>query len=127
VSTRIEIPAHCAQSLERWYGALPLEVRVLRGSFLGWLFGLTGQHGVTVNSTVHWTRHAPPIDSEAGTVLLGHELFHVLQQQEMGWLRFLAGYLRHWRPRHVERGWEHPYEVSAYQRGREIREALKQA
>jgi hypothetical protein len=75
-------------------------------------------------------RHRAAVDLGPGldgTVLLGHELFHVVQQRDMGWLRFLAAYLRHWRPKHVRRGWEHPYEVPAYARGREIREALERA
>lgn len=125
MSTRLIVPEEAAGKLAFWYGTLPPAVRVLRGSIIGWMFGLSGQHAVTINGTVHWTKHAPALESAEGTPLLGHELFHVVQQREMGWWRFLAGYVWHWRPRHIRRGWEHPYEVPAYARGREIRAALR--
>lgn len=120
MATRVPVPTQTAAKLEQWYGRLPLEVCVLRGSFFGWLFGLTGQHAVTINGTVHWTKHAPALSESSGISLLGHELFHVVQQREMGWARFLAGYVWRWRPVHIKRGWEHPYEAAAYRRGREI-------
>ena len=124
MSERIEVPTEVCHKLEPWYGELPGEVPVLRGSLLGWAFGLIRQHAVTINGTVHWTSRAPELASLGGTALLGHELFHVLHQAEVGWWRYLAGYVCRWRPSHIRHGWEHPYEVDAYARGREIREAL---
>ena len=111
-----------------WYGdELPAGVRLLRSSLFGWLFGSAGQHAVTINRTVHWTRHAPALETAPGTALLGHELYHVVQQQEMGWWRFLARYLWGWRPAHIKRGYEHPLERPAYDRQAEIRRAIGQA
>ena len=127
MAIRVPVPDEAVLALAPWYGTLPQEVRVLRGSVLGWLFGLTGQHAVTINGTIHWTKHATPLAGNKATALLGHELFHVVQQQEMGWWRFLTGYIWHWRPKHVRRGWEHPYEVPAYARGSEISSAIQNA
>ena len=125
MAQRVTVSTELAERLAPWYGsALPSEVPVLCGSLAGWLFGLSGQHAVTINGAVHLTGHAPELSTVDGTVLLGHELYHVEQQRQLGWWRFLAGYLWRWRPAHIRRGWEHPYEVPAYARGREIREAL---
>jgi len=98
--------------------------RVLRGSALGWLFGRFKQGAVTVNGTVHLTPAAPDLLSPQGTALLGHELFHVEQQAQMGWWRFLLQYVAAWRPRHVRDGRSHPLEAPAYLRGEEIGRAL---
>ena len=124
MSERIEVPTEVCDKLEPWYGELPRNVRMLRGSLLGWVFGRAGQHAVTINGTVHWTSRAPELESVGGTVLFGHELFHVVHQANVGWWRYLAGYVRHWRPKHIKHGREHPYEVDAYARGEEIRAAL---
>jgi hypothetical protein len=102
-------------------------VRVVTGSLLGTVFGLTGQHAVTIDGTVHWTKHAPGIDTLDGAVLYGHELFHVVDQRAQGWWRYLVRYVWHWRPRHVKHGSEHPAEDPAYERSREIRARLEQA
>lgn len=98
---------------------------MLRGSLFGWVFGRFGQHAATINRTVHLTPRAPDLESVPGVVLLGHECYHVLQQQEMGWWRFLAAYICRWRPSHVSRGWEHPLERPAYERGREVLQTLR--
>lgn len=114
-------------ALRPWYpDDLTAGVPVLRGSFFGWLFGLNGNHAVTINGTVHLTKRAPSEGSLGWTVLLGHELFHVEQQAAMGWWRFLARYLCHYRPRHLRSARAHPYEIPAYARGREIRERLEE-
>ncbi|MCY4625279.1 MAG: DUF4157 domain-containing protein [Chloroflexi bacterium] len=112
-------------ALRPWYseevmGAVP----VLRGSFFGWLFGLNGNYAVTINGTVHVTKRAAVEGSMNWTVLMGHELFHVEQQAAMGWWRFLARYLWHYRPRHLRSARSHPYEIPAYARGAEIRARL---
>ena len=98
---------------------------MLQGSLFGLLFGLFGQHAVTINKSVHVTHRAPDLDSDSGTVLVGHELFHVVQQQEMGWWGFLARYVLNWRPSHVSAGWKHPLEEPAYARGTEIKQSLR--
>ena len=124
MSRRVDVPDEVCRKLEPWYGELPRNARVLSGSLFGWVFGATGQHAVAINGTVHWTSKGPDLESTGGTVLLGHELFHVVQQADDGWWRYLAGYVWHWRPRHIKHGSEHPYEAAAYARGDEIRAAL---
>ena len=122
---RVPVPDRTRRLLRQWYPEdLTEETTVVRGSVFGWLFGRFGQHAVTVNRTVHLTSDAPGLESDAGIVLLGHELYHVVQQQEMGWWRFIARYVWSWRPSHVSEGWRHPLEEPAYARGREIRGSL---
>ena len=113
--------------LRHWYAEELLEkTPVLRGSFFGGAFGLFGQAAVTIDGTVHLTRHAPDdLDSVVGVALLGHELFHVVQQREIGWGRFLGKYVLSWRRWHVRDGRAHPLEAPAYARGEEIRRALE--
>ena len=111
--------------LRLWYGDDLLDgVRALRGSFFGWLFGLNGNHAVTINGTVHVTRRAPLEGSLGWTVLIGHELYHVEQQAAMGWWPFLLRYLWRYRPHHLRSARSHPYEVPACKRGAEIRAAV---
>ena len=125
MSRRVEAPEATAQHLSRWYGPdLPYQAVLLRGSFIGWLFGMSGQAAVTINKTVHFTPRAPDLASHRGIALLGHELFHVLQQTQIGWWPFIFRYLIGWRPTHVREGWRHPLERPAYDRGREIRDSL---
>ena len=125
MAKRMVIPQNSAQELTSWYDEhLLSNTPVLQNSIFGWLFGLFGQAAVTINKTVHLTRKAPDLTSRSGIVLLGHELYHVIQQQEMGWCGFLLRYLWHWRPWHVTRGREHPLEEPAYARGDEIRSTL---
>jgi hypothetical protein len=108
--------------LRQWYSDAVLDdTRVLEGSFFGWLFGLTGQHAVTINKSVHLTKNAKSEGTPGRTVLIGHELFHVVQQDDMGWWRFILSYLWHYRPAHLKSAKSHYYEVPAYDRGREIR------
>ena len=127
MAQRVAISAEDKAALRPWYREELLDdMRVLRGSFFGWLFGLNGNHAVTINGTVHATRRAPPEGSLAWTVLMGHELFHVEHQASMGWWRFLLRYLCSYRPRHLRSARDHPYEIPAYARGREIRAALEE-
>lgn len=120
-----ELPQRTRGTLTAWYSVELLDGLVLlSGSLFGWVFGRSGQHAVTINRTVHLTSHAPELDSNAGIALVGHECVHVEQQQELGWWRFLWRYVLKWRPAHVKRGWEHPMEKHAYERGREIEETL---
>lgn len=122
----IAVPQSVKGSLAQWYGEQLLEnTRVLHGSVIGWVFGMFRQAAVTIHNTVHLTPKAPDLESVSGTVLLGHEYVHVLQQQEMGWWSFLTRYVWHWRPRHIRQGWKHPLEEPAYARGEEIRRALE--
>jgi hypothetical protein len=126
MTKRLAVSDAAKQHLGQWYSAQLLDnTRVLRGSIFGWLFGRFGQHAVTINKTVHLTPHAPDVESDDGISLLGHELFHVMQQAEMGWWRFLARYIWRWRPSHVKQGWKHPLEEPAYKRQGEIREKLQ--
>ena len=125
MAERVGMPQSTAQELTRWYTeSLIRSTPLLKGSVFGWLVGLFGQAAVTIIRSVHLTRSAPDLTSHSGIVLLGHELYHVLQQQEMGWWSFLLHYLWHWRPWHVTQGRKHPLEEPAYARGDEISGAL---
>ncbi|MDP6420798.1 MAG: DUF4157 domain-containing protein [SAR202 cluster bacterium] len=125
MSKPVQVAEETAEILSRWYGPdLPRRVVVVRGSIVGWLFGLTGQAAVTINGKVHLTPRANDLESKSGIVLLGHELFHVVQQNEMGWAPFIARYVIHWRPTHISDGKRHPMERPAYDRGEEIRASL---
>ena len=125
MSKRAALSSEVRAALRPWYPDEVMEgVPVLRGSFFGWLFGLNGNHAVTINGTVHLTRRAPPEGTLAWTALIGHELYHVEQQAEAGWWRFLARYLWRYRPRHLRSARDHPDEIPAYARGREVRERL---
>jgi hypothetical protein len=127
MATQVEVPDRTKSILSRWYGDhLPGQATVIRGSLIGKVFGMTGQAAVTINKTIHLTPKASELDTDRGIALLGHELFHVLQQTELGWTRFLLKYLTGWRPVHVKEGWRHPMERPAYDRGREIRESLRE-
>ncbi len=98
---------------------------LLQGSIFGWAFGLLGQAAVTVNGRVHLTSKAPAdLESVEGTALIGHELYHVEQQAEMGWWGFLARYVWGWRPVHIKDGSIHPLEAPAYARQKEIKSRL---
>lgn len=126
MSRREIAPDETKQKLRHWYSEELLDnLVVLRGSIFGWVFGMFGQHAVTINKTVHLTPAAPALDVESGIVLLGHECFHIEQQTDLGWTNFLAKYLLSWRPTHINNGRNHPLEKPAYTRGREIREALR--
>lgn len=127
MAERVEIPESTVQELTRWYSEdLIRSTPFLKSTFFGWLFGRFGQGAVTINKSVHLTGKPRDLDptSRSGIVLLGHELYHVLQQQEMGWWSFLLRYLWHWRPRHVKQGRKHPLEKPAYAREDEISGAL---
>jgi len=127
MADRVEIPESTVQELTRWYSEdLIRSTSFLRGTFFGWLFGRFEQGAVTINKSVHLTGKPPDLDltSRPGIVLLGHELYHVLQQQEMGWWSFLLRYLWHCRPRHRKQPRKHPLEKPAYVRQDEISDAL---
>jgi hypothetical protein len=123
---RVALTLSSAQKLIRWYDEQLLwETPILRSTALGWLFGLFGQAAVTIKKTIYLTRNAPAdLTSRSGLALIGHEMYHVVQQRQMGWCGFLLRYLWHWRPKHITRGEEHPLEKPAYDRQREIEQAL---
>ena len=74
----ITVSPEVKQKLIYWYDADFLDgISVLKGSLPGRLFGTFGQHAVTINGTVHLTSSADDLESDKGTVLLGHECFHV--------------------------------------------------
>ena len=126
MATTVTVSVAVKQRLSPWYDAEFFEsVRVLRGSIRGRLFGMSGQHAVTINGTVHLTPSADVLETDKGMVLLGHECFHVVQQREWGWWRFLARYIAGWRPSHIKHGSRHPLEAPAYERGREILQSLQ--
>ena len=126
MAKREVVPEAGIQRLTQWYSRELLEnITIVRGSVQGSLFGLLGQRAVTINQTVHLTGRAPDLDSHWGIALLGHECFHVVQQQEMGWWTFLVRYLVNWRPWHITDGSKHPLEKPAYERQREIWEASR--
>ena len=105
----ITVSPEVKQKLSHWHDADFLDgISVLKGSFPGRLFGTFGQHAVTINGTVHLTSSADDLESDKGNILLGHECFHVVQQQQMGCWRFLARYIEGWRPSHIKHGPLHP-------------------
>lgn len=125
MARQVTLSIQTKQRLVPWYSTALLDgTKVLRGSLFGKTFGWFGQAAVTVNGTVHLTPRAGDVESIPGTALLAHELFHVVQQREMGWWRYFFRYLWRWRPKHIKRGWEHPMETPAYARGAEVRQAL---
>ncbi len=125
MSTRLALSNRAKQHLLQWYDEDTLtKTPVVTGSMFGRIFGATGQHAVTINQTVNWAPGAPDLDSDVGIGLLGHELYHVVDQREMGWWGYLARYLWAWRPSHIKNGRSHPMEAPAYARGREILDAL---
>ena len=125
MAKRVEIPQNVAEKLTPWYSEEFIRnTPVLNGTFCGWFFGLFRQAGVTINKKIHLTKRAPVLTSRNGIVLLGHEMYHVIQQQEMGWWSFILWYLWHWRPSHIKQGRKHPLEEPAYARGDEINDTL---
>lgn len=104
--------------LHHWYKESLKTTRILRGSFFGFLFGLFGQWAVTINQTIHLTPafHHDINNSSIGMGVIAHELFHVEQQREMGFGKFLWQYILNWRPRHIRDGKAHPLEILAYER-----------
>ena len=122
----VEVSKEAKVILTQWYDREILdETPILRGSLFGWMFGVSRQHAVTINRTVHLTRHAPDLATQAGIVLLGHELYHVGQQARLGWWQFLFRYIVGWRPSHISSGRSHPMEKPAYERGDEIWRAMQ--
>lgn len=80
---------------------------------------------MTINGRVHLTPRAPSLETREGLLLAAHELYHVVQQREMGWWRFFLRYLWRWRPSHVRNGRSHPLEAPAYARAEEVRRILE--
>ena len=126
MSRTAEISEEAKEILVQWYDREILDdTPVLRGSIFGFIFGASGQHAVTINGTVHLTSRAPDSDSPLGIMLLGHELFHVVHQMELGWWKYLVRYLASWRPSHVSNGRSHPVEGPAYERADKIWRAMQ--
>lgn len=126
MSKSVVIPEKAKKILAQWYDRDILdETTVLRGSLLGAIFGLSGQHAVTINRTVHLTSLAPDPDTPLGIMLLGHEFYHVVHQRQLGWWKYLIRYVAGWRPSHVSSGRGHPMERSAYERGDEVWQAMQ--
>ena len=125
MSSTVDISQETKNILSQWYDRRTLDdTSVVRGSLFGAIFGMSGQHAVTINRRVHLTKHAKEVDSPLGIMLLGHELFHVVHQQELGWWKYLLCYLTGWRPSHVSNGRTHPMERPPYERGDEIWRAM---
>ncbi len=126
MASRVAVPQETVHQLIRWYDEQLLrETPVFRKSIYAWIFGVFSQAAVTIDGTIHLTRHAPDdLSSRPGIALIGHEMYHVVQQRQMGWWGFLFRYLWHWRPKHIKAGKEHPLEKAAYERQSEIERAL---
>ena len=125
MSARVPLAPNTIEALVRWYPRDLLESSSLvRDSLFGRLFGRLGQAAVTINGTVHLTPRFGDLESDDGTILIAHELYHVVQQQEMGWLPFLLRYVVAWRPSQRTDGRAHPLEAPAYARAAEVHEAL---
>ncbi len=126
MSRTVDVSEYAKEILTQWYDRNMLdETPVLRGSLFGVIFGMSRQHAVTINRTVHLTSHAPDPDTRLGIMLLGHELYHVEQQTRLGWWRFLLRYITGWRPSHVSNGRSHPMERPAYERGDQVWRAMQ--
>ena len=121
MAERLSLSGEAKRVLTNWYSNLLInETPVLKGSFFGGVFGLFGQHAVTLRGKVHLTSHAPDIDSDFGIMLVGHEFFHVEDQLQRGWWSYLLAYAMGWRPAHISNGSSHPMERGAYARGSEV-------
>ena len=128
MAERIPMPQVAREALLAWYPSSLLNGAVVqRGSVMSWLFGKFGQAAVTLDQTIHLTPLASQLATREGIALLSHELFHVEQQQEMGWWKFLLNYVVHWRPEHTKNGRQHPMEFPAYARQEEIYRSLPPA
>ena len=126
MSRNVVVSKDAKDILSKWYDPKTLdETTVLRGSLFGAIFGLFGQHAVTINRRVHLTPRAPDPVTPIGVMLLGHELFHVEHQTELGWWKYLIRYVTIWRPSHVSNGRAHPMERPAYERGDQIWHAMQ--
>ena len=107
MSIKVVLHQSAVRSLSAWYDKrLLVETPILKSSVFGWVFGLMNQAAVTVNRVIHLTGRPPGVDltSISGIALIGHELYHVKQQQEMGWWRFILRYMWYWRPKHITGG-----------------------
>ncbi|MDA0770951.1 MAG: DUF4157 domain-containing protein [Chloroflexi bacterium] len=121
MAVQLSLSDEAREVLANWYEAsLINDTSVLKGSLFGNLFGLFGQHAVTINGRVHVTRHAPDISTDFGIMLVGHEFFHVQDQHQRGWWAYLFAYAKGWRPAHINNGTSHPMESGAYARGSEV-------
>ena len=121
MATRLTLSDEARLVLGNWYDeSLISDTPLYLGSFFGSLFGLFGQHAVTLNGKVHITKHAPGIETDFGIMLVGHELYHVEDQRQRGWWGYLLAYVKGWRPAHISNGTSHPMESGAYARGSEV-------
>ena len=112
-----------AEALVPWYDqAFVRSVEYTESGVISWLFTRLGRGAVTWNKRVHFAVNRYDAESVSILALIAHELLHVQQQQEMGWLHFLAGYLWHWPG--SQGGRSHPLEAPAYARQDEVNAAL---
>ena len=106
---------------KEWGERVTLSAEVkLAPNWVSVVFGWMGQRGVTINGTIYMTPHWERLAWQGGNLKwmyqftdLAHELYHVNQQRNVGWGRFLWRYMVMW-PSHWRRQWEHPFEVPAY-------------
>lgn len=109
-----------------------VDVGVLRlagaGTWPARLFGAFGQTAVTLNGRIHlcqkwwdiidgngqWIRYRRDERLYYAFVTIGHETYHVIDQQQTGWWRWLWRYIKAWRPSHIRNGKAHPMEAPAY-------------
>lgn len=120
MSRVVALPASALLVLRAWYEPKDLALTRFRVDTLeGWLFGLLRNRAVTLNGVVHLTTHAPALGTAEGIALAAHELFHVVQQRDMGWGRFLRAYIRDWPFYLGSRVIDHPLEAPVYARGAE--------
>ena len=120
MSTSSPIPAEYLDYLRALLGCdVPLEhVKLLRGTWIGSLFGRLGQHAVTFGRSVHFTPRAD-LDNWPDSqrfALIAHECYHLKQYAKLGFLPFMFIY---WISRitiFVLRRpiWDHPMEMPAY-------------
>lgn len=125
----MSLPPEAKGNLAPWF--TPQELDAFRYKERGpicWAFrALFHQDAVTWNRVVHFAQSQYDPRTPEGLSLIAHEMLHVRQQRELGWLRFLARYV--WALRRAQyrgsRNAQHPMERPAYALGQEVLEALQ--
>lgn len=116
--TKVVISEEVKRKLSCWYSPEFIDATpIYQGTLIGRIGGLFGQAAVTWNKKIHLTPNMPNgILDDSDTSILGHELYHVQQQNSFGWLPFWVEYVLYWRPWYIKNAKAHPLEEYAYYR-----------
>ncbi|MEE9284341.1 MAG: DUF4157 domain-containing protein, partial [Dehalococcoidia bacterium] len=89
------LPESAKVRLSPWFSAQELDsFRYTERGLISWVFGRAFKRGaVTWNQVVNFARARYDPESPRGLALIAHEMLHVRQQREAGWLRFLVRYV----------------------------------